>query len=235
MDLCFALARGREQLDCDPADDERGPGIRLGQTHGLFIEGLLAGIVPDPATRALGVSHDIRPVLAHHKKRALPRQTKQNPQRANLAIRHNTVSLRYHRDDLGQQGALLCIGVFTRNDIGDHRPLRIIEDQGMSRQRGCPIPAECFHPMLRSGHPLEEIAATAEITVGTVVSHLLDLMQDEPIASIDGWLPLELQQRILGAADRVGREKLKPIFEELQQTVSYEQIRLMLSFEKQQS
>ena len=91
------------------------------------------------------------------------------------------------------------------------------------------------YPMLRSGHPLEEIAVRAEITVGTVVSHLLDLMQDEPIASIDGWLPPELQQRILGAADRVGREKLKPIFEELQQTVSYEQIRLMLSFEKQQS
>ena len=90
-------------------------------------------------------------------------------------------------------------------------------------------------PMLRSGCPFEEIAAKAEITVGTVVSHLMDLMQEEPIASIDCWLPSELQQRILNAADRVGREKLKPIFEELQQTVSYEQIRLMLNFEKQQT
>ena len=91
------------------------------------------------------------------------------------------------------------------------------------------------YPMLRSGYPLEEIAKKAEVTVGTVVSHLLDLMQDEPVASIDGWLPSDLQQRILSAADLVGREKLKPIFEELQQQVSYEQIRLMLSFEKQQS
>ncbi len=91
------------------------------------------------------------------------------------------------------------------------------------------------YPMLRSGCPFEEIANKAEITVGTVVSHLLDLMQEEPIASIDCWLPSDLQQRILTAADRVGREKLKPIFEELQQSVSYEQIRLMLNFEKQQN
>ena len=91
------------------------------------------------------------------------------------------------------------------------------------------------YPLLREGRPLEEIAERAEITMGTVVSHLLDLMQDEPISSIDGWLPLELQKRILSAADTVGREKLKPIFEHLEQAVPYEQIRLMLSFERQQS
>ncbi len=90
------------------------------------------------------------------------------------------------------------------------------------------------YPMLRSGRPWEEIAEKAEVTVGTVVSHLLDLMQDESIASIDCWLPLELQKRILGAADRAGRERLKPIYEDLQQQVPYEQIRLLLSFEKQQ-
>jgi len=88
------------------------------------------------------------------------------------------------------------------------------------------------YPLLREGLPLEEIAEKAAITVGTVVSHLLDLMQDEAISSIDCWLPSELQQRIIAAADIVGREKLKPIFEHLEQSVPYEQIRLMLFFEK---
>ena len=88
------------------------------------------------------------------------------------------------------------------------------------------------YPMLREGKPLEEIAARADITVGTVVTHLLDLIQEEPVASIDVWLPLELQKRILVAADVAGRERLKPIFEHLEQKVSYEQIRLMLTFEK---
>jgi len=90
-------------------------------------------------------------------------------------------------------------------------------------------------PMLRQGCDLAEIAAAAEITTGTVVSHLLELMQDESIPSIDGWVPVEVQRRIIEAADVVGREKLKPIYEHLQQSVDYEQIRLVLSFEKQQT
>jgi len=90
------------------------------------------------------------------------------------------------------------------------------------------------YPMLREGRSFEEIAQKAEITVGTVVSHVLDLMQEEALPSIDCWLSTELQQRIVSAADIVGRERLKPIFEHLGQSVSYEQIRLMLTFERQQ-
>ena len=90
-------------------------------------------------------------------------------------------------------------------------------------------------PLLREGRSLEEIAEKADIAVGTVVTHLLDLMQDEAISSIDCWLAPELQQRIIAAADIVGREKLKPIFEHLEQSVPYEHIRLTLYFEKQQN
>ena len=90
------------------------------------------------------------------------------------------------------------------------------------------------YPLLREGKTLEEIAERAGVTVGTVVSHLLDLMQEEPVPSIDIWLPIDKQKLILAAADAVGREKLKPIFEHLEQSVPYEQIRLMLSFERQQ-
>ncbi len=89
-------------------------------------------------------------------------------------------------------------------------------------------------PLLREGRPFEEIAEKADITVGTVVTHLLDLMHDEAISSIDCWLEIELQQRIIAAADVVGRERLKPIFEHLEQRVPYEHIRLTLNFEKQQ-
>ena len=90
------------------------------------------------------------------------------------------------------------------------------------------------YPLLREGRSFEEIAEKADITIGTVVTHLLDLMQEEAISSIDCWLVPELQQRILAAADVVGREKLKPIFEHLEQSVPYEHIRLTLNFEKQQ-
>jgi ATP-dependent DNA helicase RecQ len=90
-------------------------------------------------------------------------------------------------------------------------------------------------PMIRQGLPLSEIAAAAQVTQGTVVGHLLDLMQEESIPSIDPWVPIEVQQQIVDAADAVGREKLKPIHDHLNQTVDYDRIRLVLCFEKQQS
>jgi hypothetical protein len=44
---------------------------------------------------------------------------------------------------------------------------------------------------------------------------------------------MEIQKRVLAAADIVGREKLKPIFEHLQQQVSYDHIKIVLNFERQ--
>jgi hypothetical protein len=84
--------------------------------------------VSDPTARALGLSPSVRPVLANHKKRAPPRQTKQKLQRAKIAIGPNTVPLRHQRDHFREQGPLLRIGVFTRQAIGSDIPLRILED-----------------------------------------------------------------------------------------------------------
>ena len=90
-------------------------------------------------------------------------------------------------------------------------------------------------PMLREGKSFEEIAAKAGITPGTVASHLLDLMETEVIRSVEPWVSDTMQRRILAAADEVGRERLKPIFEHLNQEVPYEHLRLVLNFEKQNS
>jgi ATP-dependent DNA helicase RecQ len=88
-------------------------------------------------------------------------------------------------------------------------------------------------PLLRQGRPLEEIADMAAVTPGTVASHLQELMETESVASIDNWVSVEVQRRIVAAANEVGREKLKPIFEHMNQEVPYEQIRLVLKFERQ--
>jgi ATP-dependent DNA helicase RecQ len=91
------------------------------------------------------------------------------------------------------------------------------------------------YPMLREGRSLAETAQRAELSPGTVSSHLVELMQEESIPSIDAWVSLETQQKVIEAANVVGREKLKPIYEYLQQTVEYESIRLVLGFERAQS
>lgn len=88
-------------------------------------------------------------------------------------------------------------------------------------------------PMLKQLRPLEEIAARAGVTVGTVSGHLSDLLQSEIVESIEPWVPIEIQKQVIAAADIVGREKMTPIFEHLQQKIGYEIIRIVLAFERQ--
>jgi ATP-dependent DNA helicase RecQ len=89
------------------------------------------------------------------------------------------------------------------------------------------------YPLLRQMQPIEDVAAKAGLAVSTVLGHLTELMQSEIVESIDAWVPMEIQKRVLAAADIVGREKLKPIFEHLQQQVSYEHIKIVLNYERQ--
>ncbi|MFN6127749.1 MAG: DNA helicase RecQ [Planctomycetota bacterium] len=88
-------------------------------------------------------------------------------------------------------------------------------------------------PLLKQRRPLDEIAAQAGVTVGTVANHLTELIQTEPIDNIDVWVPRDIQNRVLAAADIVGREKLSPIYEHLKQQIGYETIRIVLAFEQQ--
>jgi len=88
-------------------------------------------------------------------------------------------------------------------------------------------------PLLNQQRPLDEIAAKAGVTVGTVANHLSELIQNNLVDSIDVWVPRDIQNRILAAADVVGREKLSPIYEHLQQQIGYETIRIVMTFESQ--
>jgi ATP-dependent DNA helicase RecQ len=88
-------------------------------------------------------------------------------------------------------------------------------------------------PLLRQFRPFDEVAAKAGVTISTVVGHLLEWMETESLASIDAWVPIDIQKQIIAAANVVGREKLSPIFEHLQRQVSYELIRLVLAYERQ--
>jgi ATP-dependent DNA helicase RecQ len=88
-------------------------------------------------------------------------------------------------------------------------------------------------PLLKQQRPLDEIAAKAGVTVGTVANHLSELIQNNLVDSIDVWVPRDIQNRILAAADVVGREKLSPIYEHLQQQIGYETIRIVMTFESQ--
>lgn len=86
-------------------------------------------------------------------------------------------------------------------------------------------------PGLLQGLPLESIAEKTQLTVETVSNHLVAMIENREVHHIDPWVPIESQQLILQTANRVGRERLKPIYEALNETIPYRLIKITLAME----
>ncbi len=86
--------------------------------------------------------------------------------------------------------------------------------------------------LLREGLPLESIAERVGFTIGTVAKHAAEWLATGACANIDHWVDPQVHQSVMEAATATGADRLKPIFEHLEGTVSYEAIRLVLSFEE---
>lgn len=90
-------------------------------------------------------------------------------------------------------------------------------------------------PLLLSGKSLEETAASIGGAVSTVGGYLAELIEQNLIDDISPWVLVEDQLKIIGAADKVGRERLRPIFDDLGGTIPYDQIRATLTLERTQA
>jgi ATP-dependent DNA helicase RecQ len=64
-----------------------------------------------------------------------------------------------------------------------------------------------------------------------VVGYLCEFIEQERITDPSRWLPIaeNVSQRIQGVVRQVGRDKLKPIYEALNEEVSYDAIRVVLA------
>jgi ATP-dependent DNA helicase RecQ len=90
-------------------------------------------------------------------------------------------------------------------------------------------------PLLLSGKSIEETAASIGGAVSTVGGYVAELIEQGLIDDIRPWVSVDNQLKIIGAADKVGRERLRPIFEELGGSIPYDQIRATLTLERTQS
>jgi ATP-dependent DNA helicase RecQ len=93
-----------------------------------------------------------------------------------------------------------------------------------------PVPAPSLETkaLLEQGRSLEEIAAARGRRVDTVISQVADLVESGTVAFDPSWVAPELRTRIEQLAARLGDRSLKPIKEQLPETVSYPLIRLVL-------
>jgi len=85
--------------------------------------------------------------------------------------------------------------------------------------------------LYNKGLAIETIAQERKLTTGTIVGHLIFLMEKKLIKfeEIDRLVDNNKQKKIKAAMAKVGADKLKPIKEELGEEISYEEIKLVLA------
>jgi ATP-dependent DNA helicase RecQ len=80
------------------------------------------------------------------------------------------------------------------------------------------------------GYSVEEIAQTRQLTKGTILTHLIEGIQQGIDLDISGLISKERRHLIEQVADEMGATKLTPIKQQLPDDFTYDEIRLVLAF-----
>ena len=84
--------------------------------------------------------------------------------------------------------------------------------------------------LFRGGASIAIAAEQMGLAASTVAEYLAEFVQFEKPASIFGWVPEDMCERIAAAAEMHGTARLKPVFLELNEEVPYDQIRIVFAF-----
>ena len=84
--------------------------------------------------------------------------------------------------------------------------------------------------LYKKGLSIDAIANERGVRSSRVVSHLAELIEKGQPVDIDRLVKPAIQKEIIAVIEEVGDEKLKPIYEYLQERYSYDDIRLVRAF-----
>jgi ATP-dependent DNA helicase RecQ len=109
------------------------------------------------------------------------------------------------------------------------------KEKEQKEQKEAPAPSVNSSPptkqvtldMYNAGLSAADIARERNITIGTVIRHLTELIEAGETIDIERLVAPERQKIILDALQQVGDEMLKPVKEFLGEEYSYEEIRLV--------
>lgn len=82
--------------------------------------------------------------------------------------------------------------------------------------------------LYQTGLSLEEIAHYRDVSINTIQNHIIQCAVDGLAVDLDALIPPNSEELILQAITKVGREKLRPIKEELPQEIEYLAIKAVL-------
>jgi ATP-dependent DNA helicase RecQ len=105
---------------------------------------------------------------------------------------------------------------------------RKAEEPRKAAPRPNPAREQAF-ALFRQGADLDEVARQTGRARSTVVEYLADYVREARPASLKAWVSQLVYQLVAQAARRLGTDRLKPIFVELGEQVSYDDIRLVLT------
>jgi ATP-dependent DNA helicase RecQ len=106
-----------------------------------------------------------------------------------------------------------------------------VKSDGIIRQSSRPnIQRDLAFDLFRQGCVVEDVMHQTGRGRSTVTDYLCEFIRDQGIVSISTWLADDVYQKIVMVAHQVGTERLKPIFIALEEKVSYDDIRIAISF-----
>ena len=83
-------------------------------------------------------------------------------------------------------------------------------------------------PLFRQGLSVPQVAQQMGRALSTVQGYLVDYLRNDRICDPSGWVNAATAERIAWAAEQVGMERLKPIYDLLGGQVEYEKIRIVV-------
>src|SRR5262249_44474936 len=93
------------------------------------------------------------------------------------------------------------------------------QDRGEAKQKACELFAR--------GESLESVVQATDRAVSTVCGYLVDFLQSRPAQSVDPWVTPDTYHKVADVVKELGSVYLKPVFDRLEGTIPYEQIRII--------
>ena len=84
--------------------------------------------------------------------------------------------------------------------------------------------------LFRDRTAVVDVAHQTGLTRATIAEYLAEFVRDQKPASIFDWVPEDVCERVAAAAEIHGTARLKPVFLELNEQVSYDDIRVVFAF-----
>jgi ATP-dependent DNA helicase RecQ len=95
------------------------------------------------------------------------------------------------------------------------------QDRGDAKQKALELFAQ--------GESLERVAEVTDRAVSTVCGYLIEFIQCRAAQSVDSWVTPDTYRKVADAVRELGGVYLKPVFDRLEGTIPYEQIRIVVT------